>query len=235
MTTQRLSLHSCASCSDGNQIQCNLFWSELQNWLKPYALSWIFAEHLPIWLGQEYEIADDVLQETSIRILRYLRPALGGDAHAIKSVEHFSLAVAHNVVRDMARRQRRLVRLPTSSTPLEYEEALDTLDFSELALEKLMSEDLFIELAGIINDFPPMQRRAILTDLAKYEDFVEEANQLQTVFLKLGINLLEYRRSRTLDLVERNKQASLLSIAYKRLRLMYFGKTKKGKTKKRAA
>jgi hypothetical protein len=224
MTTQRLSLHSCDYCSGGNPIQCNLFWSELQNWLKPYVLSWIFAERLPIWQCEEYEIADDVLQETSIRILRYLRPALGADAHAIQSVEHFSLAVAHNVVRDLARRQRRLVRLTTSSSPFEYEGALDT---SELALEQLMSEDLFLELAHIINDFPQMQRRAVLTDLAKYEDFDEDANRLQAAFLKLGISLREYRRPRVLSTVERNKQASLLSIAYKRLRRTYFGKTKK--------
>ncbi|HEV2662943.1 MAG TPA: hypothetical protein VGU68_20210 [Ktedonobacteraceae bacterium] len=225
MTTQRLSLHSCDRCSGGNQVQCNVFWSELQNWLKPYVLSWIFAERLPVWQCEEYEIADDVLQETSIRILRYLRPALGGDAHAIQSVEHFSLAVAHNVVRDIARRQRRLVRLTPASSPCEYKEAPP--DFSELALEQLMSEDLFLELAHLINEFPPMQRRAILIDLAKYEDFDEEADLLQTVFLKLEINLREYRRPRALDIVERNKQASLLSIAYKRLRRVYFGKTKK--------
>ena len=227
MTTQRLSLHSCDRCSGGNQVQCNVFWSEWQNWLKPYVMTWIYTDGLSIWRGQEDDIADDVLQETSIRILRYLRPALGGDAHAIQSVEHFSLAVAHNVVRDLARRQRRLVRLTTSSSLCECEEAHDTPDFSEMALEQLMSEDLFLELAHIIDEFPAMQRRAILTDLAKYEDFVEEANQLQTVFLKLDINLREYRRPRALDIVERNKQASLLSIAYKRLRRAYFGKTKK--------
>jgi DNA-directed RNA polymerase specialized sigma24 family protein len=224
MTTQRLSLHSCDRCSGGNQIQCNLFWSELQNWLKPYVLSWIFAERLPIWLGQEQEIADDVLQDTSIRILRYLRPALGSDTHAINSIEHFSLAVARNVLRDLSRRQRKLVRLSTFSQPLEFEEALDS---SELALKQLLEEDLLVELALIINDFPPMQRQAILIDLAKYEDFTGEANRLQAVFLRLGINLREYRRSKTLDIVERNKQASLLSIAYKRLRRTYFGQTKK--------
>jgi DNA-directed RNA polymerase specialized sigma24 family protein len=227
MTTQRLSLHSCDRCSGGNQVQCNTFWSELQNWLKPYVLSWIFAERLPTWRCQEYEIADDVLQETSIRILRYLRPALDGDAHAIQSVEHFSLAVAHNVIRDLARRQRRLVRLTPSSSPFEYEKAGDTLDFSELALEQLLLEDLFLELAHIINEFPPMQRRAILTDLAKYEDCDEESRLLLAAFLKLDINLRDYRRPRALDTVERNKQASLLSIAYKRLRRTYFGTTQK--------
>ncbi len=227
MTTQRLSLHSCEHCSGGNQIQCNLFWSELQNWLKPYVLSWIFTERLPIWQYQEYEIADDVLQETSIRILRYPRSALGGDSHAIQSMEHFSLAVAHNVVRDLARRQRRLVRLATFSSPSEYEEPCGTLDFSELALEQLLLEDLFLELAHIINGFPAMQRRAILIDLAKYEDIDEESRLLQAAFLQLGINLREYRRPRALDTVERNKQASLLSIAYKRLRRTYFDTTQK--------
>jgi len=227
MTTHRLSLHSCDRCSGGDQIQCNLFWSELQNWLKPYVLSWIYTEPLPVWRGQEQEIVDDILQETSIRILHYLRPVVGGDTHTIESVEHFSLTVARNCLRDLRRRQRRLVHLTTLSTPLEYEESLDTTDFSELALEQLMSEDLFMELACIIDGFPPMQRRAILIDLAKYEDFVEETGLLQSVFLKMGINLRDYRRPRPLDIVERNKQASLLSTAYKRLRRTFSGDAKK--------
>ena len=214
MTTQRPSSHSCEYCSGSSQVSCNLFWSELQSWLKPYVLSWIYADCLPIWHGQELEIADDVLQETSIRILRYLRPALAGDSRTIESLEHFSLTVARNCLRDMLRRERRLVRL-TETTPGESSDAIAP---AELALDHLITEDLFVELAQIIEKFPTMQRRAILTDLAKYTAFMEEASLLAAIFSRCGINLREYRRPRPLDVAERNKQASLLSIAYKRLR-----------------
>lgn len=225
MKTHQPSLHSCDHCSGGNQIQCNLFWSELQNWLKPYVLSWIYMERLPIWRGQEHEIADDILQETCIRILRYLRPVIGGATPTIASVEHFSLTVARNCVRDQRRRQSRLVHLTTFS--FQNEESIEGINFSEFALEQLMLEDLFTELAHIINEFPPMQRQAILVDLAKYADFAEEASPLLDALLKMGINLHDYRRPRPLDIAERNKQASLLSTAYKRLRRTFSDKTKK--------
>ncbi len=218
MTTHRPSLHTCDRCSGSDQIRCDLFWSELQNWLRPYVLSWIYTERLPVWRGQEFEIVNDVLQETCSRILKYLQPISGRDTHAIQSLEHFSLTVARNCVRDMWRRQHRLVRLTTSPLPLENAESLDAIDFSELALDHLMIGDLFMELACIINDFPPMQRQAILIDLAKHADFDEDTGLLQSIFLELGINLRDYHRARPLDPVERNKQASLLSIAYKRLR-----------------
>jgi len=199
-----------------------VFWSEWQNWLKPYVMTWIYTDGLSIWHGQEDDIADDVLQETSIRILRYINPITNN--HSIASLENFSLTVARNCVRDLVRRQRRLVRLTIFHTPSEYGkmETSDLLDFSEVALDELMSRDVLMELACIIKDFPTMQRQAILIDLAKYADFDEEAGMLFAIFLELGINLYEYQRTLPLSLIERNRHASLLSAAYKRLRQTFY-------------
>jgi DNA-directed RNA polymerase specialized sigma24 family protein len=224
MATHRPSFHACDRCSGSEKTRCNVFWSEWQNWLRPYVLTWIYTDALPIWQGQESEIADDVLQETSIRILRYINPVMATNVHSIESLESFSLAVAHNCVRDLARRQRRLVRLTIFHTPSEYGKMStpDPLDFSEVALDQLMFRDILMEVARIIKDFPTMQRRAILIDLAKYADFDEEAGMLPAIFLEMGINLHEYRRALPLDPIARNRHASLLSVAYKRLRQTFY-------------
>jgi DNA-directed RNA polymerase specialized sigma24 family protein len=218
MITHRPSLHICDRCSGSEQFRCNVFWSEWQSWLKPYVLSRIYTYNLPVWQGEESEIANDVLQETSIRLLKCLNPQTAAHDRPIESLESFSITVAHHCILDLVRRQRRLVRFTPSTVYENRRMDIPSIEFSEIALDQLICGELLMKLACIIKDFPPMQRRAMLIDLAKYAHFDEEGGQLQAAFLELDINLQEYYRPRPHDPVERNRHASLLSVAYKRLR-----------------
>jgi DNA-directed RNA polymerase specialized sigma24 family protein len=202
-------------------------WEDLYNRLRPYVLIWIRAYNLPLWLGQEQEIADDILQETFMRIFKYAKQVETNGNQPIVSLESFSMTIARNCIRDLRRKQYRLVRLTTHSKVRENsQQAISiSIDPSELALVHLMSRDTLTILAHIIKDFPPGQRRAILIDLAQHSDFDEETGPLHIIFLELGINLHEYQITRPLNSAERSRHASLLSIAYKRLRQTFCAKT----------
>ncbi len=224
MATHRLSFHACSCCLNNEQTCCNLFWHELHNWLRPFVLSWIHQYSLPIWHGQEQEIAEDILQETSMRILKYVHQSAFNDRRPIESLDNFCITVARNCVRDLRRRQYKLTRLSSLSETREWykQDLPDSDDPLELALTHLMSRDTLMGLARIIVDFPPGQRRAILIDLAQHSDFDEESGPLHIIFLEFGINLHEYILTHPQDSAARSRHASLLSIAYKRLKQTFF-------------
>jgi DNA-directed RNA polymerase specialized sigma24 family protein len=229
MATHQLSFHTCSCCSGSEQTGCDLFWHELHTWLKPFVLNWIYQYNLPIWLGQEEEIAADVLQETTMRILRYARQSALNNRRPIEFLENFCITVAHNCLRDLRRRQYKLTRLSAVSETRERykQDPVDADDPSELALVHLMSRDTLMGLVRIIADFPAGQRRAILIDLAQYSDFDEETGPLHIIFLEFGINLHEYKIVRPQDSVARSRHAALLSIAYKRLKKSFFAQAGK--------
>ena len=227
MTTRRSSFHACDCCSTNEQTYCSLFWDELRNWLKPFVLSWIHYYNLPLWLGQEMEIAEDILQETLLRVITYIRSSELHSSRPIEFLDNFCITVAHNCVRDLRRRQHKLTHLSSLSEAMERFPLLCEVpdDPVELALLHLMSRDTLISLAHIIVDFPAGQRRAILIDLAQYSDFDEESGPLHVIFLEMGINLYEYKLAAPQDSIARSRHASLLSIAYKRLKQTFLAET----------
>ena len=129
------------------------------------------------------------------------------------------MTVARNYIRDLWRKEHRLIRFTTlSDLPENNIPGLSLPDPSELALSHLTSRDTLVRLAHLINDFPARQRRAILIDLAQRSDFEEESGPLHIIFLDVGINLYEYKLTSPLNALERSRHAASLSIAYKRLR-----------------
>lgn len=221
MTTHRLVIHACDHCPGSTPLSCSLFWDELNNWLKPHILTWLHQYNLPLWLGQEQDIANDILQETFIRTLKYAKQAAITGSRPIESLESFCKTVARNCIRDLWRKEHRFVPLTTLSESLENN-ALPSNDPSELALVHLTSRDTLVILAHLIIDFPPGQRHAILVDLAQHSDFDEESWSLHTIFLELGVNLHEYKLAFPFDALERSRHAALLSIAYKRLKKKFW-------------
>ena len=226
MSTHRLSFHACDHCSGSEPLRCNLFWDELRNWLKPHILTWLYQYNLPLWLGHEQDIANDILQETFIRTLNYTKRSVLTGSRPIESLESFCKTVAHNCIRDMWRKEYRIVRLTTLSESSENNiPDRFASDPSELALVHLTSRDTLVSLAHLIIDFPARQRRAILIDLAQRSDFEEESGPLHIIFLELGINLCEYKHTFPLDSVERSRHSALVSIAYKRLKKRFWAQT----------
>ena len=223
MNTRHFSFHTCDYCSGSEPLSCNLFWDELKSLLKPRILAWLYQYNLPLWIGQEQDIANDVLQETFIRILKYAKRSAFTGSRAIEALEGFGITVARNYIRDMWRKEYRLLPFTTlSESPENNIPGLSLTDPSELALFHLTSRETLVSLAGLIKDFPPGQRRALLIDLAQRSDFDEESGPLHVIFLELGINLYEYKLACPLDAGERARHAALLSVAYKRLRQQFW-------------
>src|SRR5450631_3466925 len=119
MNTQHFSFHTCDYCSGSEPFSCNLFWDELKSWLKPHILAWLYQYNLPLWLGQEQDIANDVLQETFIRILKYAQRSILTGSRAIETFQSFGMMVAHNYIRDMWRKEYRLIPFTTLSESSE--------------------------------------------------------------------------------------------------------------------
>ena len=226
MSTHQLSFHVCDYCLGSEPLSCSLFWDELNGWLKPHILRWLYQYHLPLWLGQEHDIANDVLQETFIRVFKYMKKAALTSSRPIESLESFCKTVAHNYMRDMWRKEHRLVPFtPLSESPENNRQDQSKADPSELAIVHLTSRDTLIRLAHLIIDFPPGQRHALLVDLAQRSDFDEETGPLHIIFLELGINLYEYKLTDPFNSVERSRHSALLSIAYKRLKKKFWMQT----------
>jgi hypothetical protein len=93
----------------------------------------------------------------------------------------------------------------------------DAIDPAEVSIEQTYQEWLFTLLARKIATFPEKQRVALLIDLANRMCFDTHPTPLQQAFLQVGIRLQEYQQPGPRDPVGRNRHASLVSQAYKRL------------------
>jgi DNA-directed RNA polymerase specialized sigma24 family protein len=197
-------------------------WTELYRSLRPSVLSWVYSSGVSSWLGQEQDVAEDILQEAVIRTLKYCRQVENGPAQPIYSMVGFGRTVARNHFRDLRRRELRLVRpqsQPDSGSELTlFDLAGMEIDPAEVVLEALTRLSRLMALARIIRDFPPKQRQALLIDLAKHANFEDERCPFRAAFLATGIDLAVYRSARLVKPLERSRHAASLSMAYKRLR-----------------
>ena len=73
-----------------------LDWEELYRILPPYVHSCIRCAGVPVWHRQEYDIIEEIVQETVVRVFMYIQKAERGKALPIHSLQHFSRMVAHN-------------------------------------------------------------------------------------------------------------------------------------------
>lgn len=195
-------------------------WQELYPSLRALIRRQIYSYRLPLWSGQEDEIVEDILQETSRRIFEYALKAEMGRALPIYQFEHMVIVTACNYCKDLRRRDRRFKRL-AADTSISVEENvmcnLDQTHLSEAATESVYQEGLFALLAQEIAAFPSKQRQALLADLASLMSFEEQLTSLQKAFLDAGIRLEEYRELLPSNEKERQRYASLLYHAYKRV------------------
>ena len=198
-------------------------WEELYSILPPYVRSCIRCTGIPVWHRQEYDIVEEIVQETVVRIFTYTQKVEQGKALPIHSLQHFSRMIAHNHCQDLRRKESRFA-------PTPYDEALPGPDeFSgawvdpiEQVLENMMLAHLFPEVARRIAEFPCKQRTALLIDLANLSVFDESVDAsftpLEQAFLAVGIHLLDYRGPLPDDAAARSRHSASLSYAYRRLR-----------------
>src|SRR5689334_17590977 len=94
-----------------------LDWAELYRILPLYVHSCIRCAGVPVWHRQEYDLVEEIVQETVVRIFTYTQKVEQGKALPIHSLQHFSRMVAHNHCEDLRRKGYRF-------TATSYDEAL---------------------------------------------------------------------------------------------------------------
>ena len=210
------------TCTDVPQIcedslEDHDLWMKLYPQLLPKAQRWVYNSGVPVWRGQEYDVAWDIVQTAIERTFVYIRKARQQDI-PVHFPEHLAVVVAKNYYRDLKRHEQRLQHFPSDETVLCGRFTLNNLvDPAEEASEQLHEEEVLRHSARHIARFSQKLRLAILVDLANRMHFDADPTVLQQAFLAAGIRLQEYQRPQSVDPGERNRQSALRHLAYKRV------------------
>ncbi len=208
-------LHLPTTVSDG--LNSDSIWDALYSRLVPLVKRWVYASNIISWIGQETDIAWDIVLTAIKRTYEYVLNARRAGI-AIASLERLSITIAKNCFLDLRRKDSRLLHFDRDGYSRgSWSSTHDGVDLSEVVLDKILEEWLFHELAKEIAGFPPKMRKAMLIDIAMRMDFDSQATPLQRAFLEVGIQLQDYQYLLPTDPTAKARHASLVSLAYKRL------------------
>jgi DNA-directed RNA polymerase specialized sigma24 family protein len=192
------------------------FWKDLYDKLHKPVATFVRRYKIPSWIGQEDDIINDIIQETVVRL--YKRFLVSPDEIlSIQNIEAFSYTVAQRYCLDLRRKEKRLTHLPQAGNEIEMY-AFNIDDELTKMLEAISIQAILTDAARIIMAIPNKQRRALLTDLARYNDFTETPTGIEQAFAKAGIRLEEYRHLLPHSQPERSRHNALVSLGYRRLR-----------------
>lgn len=171
------------------------------------------------WTGQEYDLTQDMVQETVIRTYLQMCKAECGVVSPLISPQYFGKRVARNHIIDVARKESRLVR-PSIDIALQEKMMVENwIDSCEDVLDDMEITSFFLLVAQVIAEFPDGQRKVLLMDLADRTPVDEPFRPLQQALKTVNINLDLYRNLVPTGVVEKQRYASLLTVAYKRVRI----------------
>ncbi len=204
-------------------LKSNATWDILYRSIRSLVGIWVHSSHIPVWRGQEEEVAADIVQETMLRTFEYASDfsswtQKGNDA-LCHPLENICKAIAYTQYRDLRRQDSRFIRVrsykysyPGCSITCERFDPLET------AINDTFQEWCCTHLASEIVDIPIGPRTELLIYLANHVCFDLQISQLlQNAFLKRGIKLQEYRRSLPCNHIALNRHTTLLRMAYKRV------------------
>lgn len=194
---------------DNDQI-----WIQLYTGLRPTISGWVSHSGVSSWRGQENDLIEDILQETVARTFETLASGV-----VIHNVAGFGSTVAYRLFVDLRRKDLRLTRPSEYVYPeLVFVTADDQVDPAEIAIDRLSRISLLETVLAFIKDFPTKQREALFVDMAKRSNFLDEDSPLLVAFAQMHIKLQDYLQLIPKSRKEATQMASLLSIAYKRLK-----------------
>lgn len=206
------------STTQGQNLKDDPTWRELYVLLTPIVKKRIYNVGLQSWHGQEYDLAEDVTQDTVVRTFLQTQKAQKGEVPPILSLFYFSKKVASNRLCDMVRKESRLIR-PSYDSVIQEKLALDNwIDPAEEVVSDIENTSLFTLIAQVIASLPTKQRTALLIDLADLPSEDGPYSPLQRALEKVGIHLEIYSDLLPKNPVERGRHAALLSLAYKRVK-----------------
>lgn len=192
---------------------------ELYDNLTSFVKRRVYDVNVQSWSGQEYDLIQDIVQESVVRTYFQMRKAECGDVPLIISPHYFGKRVARNHLFDVVRKEARLVR-PSIDGVLHDRMVMEQwLDSCEDVLDDMETVSLFALIARAIADVPNKQRKALLIDLAELTPIDEPFRPLPQALMSVNINLDMYRNLVPTGIVEKQRHASLLSQAYKRVKI----------------
>ncbi|GHO94482.1 hypothetical protein KSF_045300 [Reticulibacter mediterranei] len=192
------------------------FWKDLYDKLRKPVTTFVHRYKVSSWIGQEDDIINDIVQETVVRLHKKFLTS-PDEVFSIQNMEAFSYTVALRYCLDLRRKEKRLTRLPQEGNEVEMY-AFNIDDELAKTLEAIGIQSILTDAARIIMDIPNKQRRALLTDLARYNDFTDTPSAIELAFAKAGIQLEEYRHLLPHNQLERSRYNALVSLGYRRLR-----------------
>ncbi len=199
-------------------------WGNLYLILKPKVAHWVFTSRIPMWTRQRNEIIEDIVQDTLLKTFAYAQKAQRGEVRMIDSLVSVGSVTAYHCYIDARRRDQHTLPLTQ-----EYDEPIESaitcveIDLSEVAIDNIHRELLFIQVARWIAILPDKQRTALLTDLANrmyFDPF--ELTPLQEALASVKIVIRDYQKPLPNDKQARARHAAHLSLAYKRLALLVY-------------
>lgn len=202
-----------AECNEPNDTN----WQDVYMILRPLAKRMVYAYQVPTWRGQENDVAEDIIQETARKLFEYEQKAERKEVPPIHALLPMVRVIAYNYGKDIRRRDLRVTRVTEDEGAEQFYVHSEEPDMEEYAIENAYQETLFTELAREIVHFPYKQRQALLIDLAAHMSFEQSPTPLQRAFLKVGIQLQDYRNLLPATPEERNRYTSLLAHAYRRI------------------
>ena len=195
-------------------------WITLYLLLLPLAKRWVFASNTFSWMGQENDVAWDIVLVTIQRTYEYTLKAQRENI-PIASLQRLSITIAKNYFQDLRRKDSRLQPFNRDGySQVEYA-IHDEMNIAEAVLDKVHEECLFQEIAKEIANYPPKLRLAMLIDIAMRMDFGSKPTPLQAAFLAVGIQLQDFQDLLLEDPVLRSRHASLVSLGYKKLAMSF--------------
>jgi DNA-directed RNA polymerase specialized sigma24 family protein len=209
-----------AITSPSNTVDINseATWIDLYASLRSLVRSLVYSFHVTSWCGQEEDMIEDVVQETVRRIFERARKAERGEAEPIYSLKHMMITIAQNYCKDLWRSDRRLLHILPQEDVLEPVAKKDGQAHTFDTVTENVFEELLLEaVAHEITNFPFIQRKAILIDLANRMCFDSQPTPLQKAFINEGIQLKQYQLPLPTDPLERSRHVSSLCYAYRRV------------------
>ncbi len=195
-------------------------WITLYLLLLPLSKRWVYASNTFSWVGQENDVAWDIVLMTIQRTYEYTLKAQRENI-PIASLQRLSITIAKNYFQDLRRKDSRLQPINRDGySQVEYA-IHDEIDIAEAVLDKVHEECLFQEIAKEIATYPPKMRLAMLIDIARRMDFDSKPTPLQAAFLALRIQLQDFQDLLPEDPVMRSRHASLVSLGYRKLAMLF--------------
>lgn len=201
-------------------------WAQLYDTLRPTIRAWVHSSQVAVWRGREYDLTEEILQETVARAFERLQ-----QNEPIHNLTGYSKRIAFHHFLDLRKKELKLIPLPeylsNDGIALYKQEEVDP---AELAIEHLSLISLAETVLDFTADMPAKRRNALFVDLVKRANFLDESSPLLIACSHFGIRLQDFLPLLPHNRDESSRHASLLHLAYKQLKKTFWSKGKRKDT-----